>query len=137
MDNAIRATKPGGYIILAYVTIYAHLRDMARGDPSRLKREWSFYQTYLFSGKYTRRSNNESFHIVPKNVRGELTSFEGQVIVERMLSAEGFLGFHGAKGLANLSQDEIDRWVDVVMLSAGDEEALNCADHLLVVLRRC
>jgi hypothetical protein len=35
-----------------------------------------------------------------------------------------------------LRGEELERWVDVVMLSAGDERTANAADHLVVILRK-
>jgi S-adenosylmethionine-dependent methyltransferase len=136
IKNSIYAAKPGGYVILAYVSVYAHLRDMARRDPSRLSKEWDFYEGYLRSGAYTRRRENESFHVYPADLERELEGIEGRAEVLSIVSTEGFLGFDGGKALAGLRGEELERWVDVVMLSAGDERTVNAADHLVVVLQK-
>ncbi|KAK1976999.1 S-adenosyl-L-methionine-dependent methyltransferase [Colletotrichum cereale] len=136
VGNSISMAKPGGYVLLAYVSVYAHLRDMARRDPSRLAREWPFYQGYLRDGHYTRNPDTESFHTYPATLEGELRAFGGRATVERVVGCEGFLGFDGARGLAGLGDEELGRWVDVVMASAEEGETLNSADHLLVVLRK-
>jgi S-adenosylmethionine-dependent methyltransferase len=134
--NSIYAAKTGGYVVLAYVSIYAHLRDVARRDPSRLSKEWDFYEGYLRTGAYTRRRENESFHVYPADLDKELEGLEGRAEVLKVVSAEGFLGFDGGKALAGLQGEELERWVDVVMLSAGDERTVNAADHLVVVLQK-
>lgn len=134
--NCILMAKPGGYILLSYVTIYAHLRDLARREPSRLASEWEFYRQYLDSGEYTRNPDTTSFHVHPADLLEEFLAFRDQVNVEKVLSCEGFLGSSGAKDLATMNEDEMKRWVDVVMLSADRAETLNCADHLLVILRK-
>ncbi|KAM6514359.1 hypothetical protein FALCPG4_015508 [Fusarium falciforme] len=136
ISNSILMAKPGGYILLAYVTIYAHLRDMARRNPTRLAKEWDFYQQYLRSGEYTRNINTESFHVYAADLDKELQGFKNQVSVERTVSCEGFLGFEGARELANLKDEDMERWVDVIMQSAEETETSNSADHLLVVLRK-
>lgn len=136
VENVISLAKPGGYIILAYVSVYAHLRDMARQDPARLLKEWDFYQGYIESGKYNRRAGNESFHVYPTNLERELGVAAGQARVIRTVSCEGFLGFNNAKALANLSDSEMDKWVEVVMRSASEPETLNSADHILAVLQK-
>ncbi|KAF3038977.1 hypothetical protein E8E12_002657 [Didymella heteroderae] len=136
VKDVISLAKPGGYIILAYVSVYAHLRDMARQDPSRLLKERNFYESYLQSGKYNRRAGNESFHMYPKDLEKELYGAADQVKVIKTVSCEGFLGFNNAKALANLSDAEMEKWVDIVMRSASDPETLNSADHLLVVMQK-
>jgi S-adenosylmethionine-dependent methyltransferase len=134
--NSISMAKPGGYILLAYVTVYAHLRDLAKREPSRLANEWNFYEQYLDSGEYTRNTETKSFHVRPADLQQELLSFNGQVHVEKVLSCEGFLGSSGGIGLATLSEADMKRWIDVIMRSADHAETLDCADHLLVILRK-
>jgi S-adenosylmethionine-dependent methyltransferase len=134
--NCISMAKPGGYILLAYVTVYAHLRNLAKRDPSRLANEWSFYEEYMNSGKYTRNPETRSFHIHHAKLQQELFAFGGQVTLEKVLSCEGFLGSSGGIGLATLSETDMKRWIDVVMRTADHTETLNSADHLLVILRR-
>jgi S-adenosylmethionine-dependent methyltransferase len=134
--NSIYAAKPGGYVVLAYVSIYAHLRDMARRDSARLASEWGFYEGYLRSGAYTRRSENESFHVYPADLDRELEGLGGRAEVLEVVIAEEFLGFDGARALAGLQGEELERWVDVVMRSAGDQRTLNSAEHLVVGLQK-
>ena len=136
VKNSISMAKAGGYVILAYVTVYAHLRDMARHDPSRLLEEWDFYKIYLQSGTYTRRMNNESFHIYPAGLEKELEVSKGHARIVRTVSCEGFLGFENARELGNLSAEELERWVDLVMQSADEDQTLNSADHLVVILKK-
>ncbi|PVI03064.1 S-adenosyl-L-methionine-dependent methyltransferase [Periconia macrospinosa] len=135
IETCIAFTKPGGYILMAYVSIYAHLRDMARRDPARLSNEWDFYSAYLNNGNYTRNANTESYHLYPEQLEKEVKGLEG-VRLERIVSCEGFLGFEGARGFTQLSEEEMGRWVDVVMEAAERREVLGAADHMLVVLRK-
>lgn len=143
LRTCIGFAKPGGYVLAAYVSVYAHLRDMARRDPGRLFKEWDFYSSYLSTGSYTRNPQTESLHVYPRALKEELAVLNeklgrlgGKVEVERIVSCEGFLGFEGAKALKGLNEAEMEKWVDVVMGSAEEAETLNSADHLLVVLRK-
>ena len=77
IETCISLTKPDGYILLAYVSIYAHLRDMAKRDAARLCNEWNFYSDYLKDGKYTRNQNRESYHIYPEKLDEELKDLKG------------------------------------------------------------
>jgi len=136
VKNSISLAKSGGYVILAYVSVYAHLRDMARQDPSRLPKEWGFYEGYLQSGEYNRKARNESFHVYPINLAKELEVAADQARVVKTVSCEGFLGFHNAKALANLSDAEMEKWVNIIMRSASEPGTLNSADHILVILQK-
>ena len=44
VENAIRAAKPGGHIFCAFITIEAHLRDVAIKDPGRIVGKHAFYE---------------------------------------------------------------------------------------------
>lgn len=45
--NAVRLAKPNGVLFVAFVSISAHLRDIAMRDPSRLIAEKEFYTKYV------------------------------------------------------------------------------------------
>lgn len=67
---------------------------------------------------------------------------EGLLVVEKMVSCEGFLGGGLSKDLASRvkSEEEFQAWVDLMVRLAEDEEetesTLGMADHLLVVARK-
>lgn len=136
VSNALALAKPGAYVLLAYVTVFGHLRDVARREPARLVNEWGFYERYLRTGVYDRRPDNESFHVYPKDVERELECVKGGAEVVRMVSCEGFLGFDTARALARVGEEEMERWVDVVMQSADQPQSFNSAEHLVVVLKK-
>jgi hypothetical protein len=56
--------------------------------------------------------------------------------LERLVSCEGFLGGGLASKISELPDDAYERWVDVVLRFAEDENNLGNADHLLAVARR-
>lgn len=136
VSNALALAKPGAYILLAYMTVFGHLRDMARRDSARLVSEWGFYEKYLRTGVYDRRPDNESFHVYPGDMEKDLECVKGRAEVVRMVSCEGFLGFDTARALAKVGEEEMERWVDVVMQSIDQPHTLNSAEHLLVVLKK-
>jgi S-adenosylmethionine-dependent methyltransferase len=136
VSNALALAKPGAYVMLAYVTVFGHLRDVARRDPARLVSEWGFYEKYVRTGVYDRRSDNESFHVYPRDVERELKCVKGGAEVVKMVSCEGFLGFDTARALAGAGDEEMERWVDVVMQSADHPHTFSSAEHLVVVLKK-
>ena len=70
--NVLRAckyvTKLSSYILVAFVTRFAHLRDLAVKDPRRLIREEEFYNRYLEDGKYTRNPQIQSHHVMSTEI---------------------------------------------------------------------
>jgi SAM-dependent methyltransferase len=134
LDNCIRLTRPGGYLLSASVSRYAHLRDIARKDPGRLAREAAFYKGYLTSGEYTRRSDNVSYHALPQEVAA--APQHPEVKLERVIACEGFLGANGAKHLSGLNGDEFEAWIKVIMAIAEQREMLGATDHILSVLHK-
>lgn len=137
--------RPGGFLLVAFVTQYAHLRDIARRDPARLMTEYySFYREYLLSGKYTRNPSRAMHHThvseikeLFKTVSGLYAAQHGVGIsLTRIVPCEGFLGGGLSSKLATLPQEGYELWVDVVMQCTDDEALLGNADHLLAVAEK-
>ncbi|KAE8332676.1 S-adenosyl-L-methionine-dependent methyltransferase [Aspergillus sergii] len=137
--------RGNGILAVAFVTQYAHLRDIAQRDPSRLATEFDgFYREYLASGRYTRNPSMESYHTNAEDVRGLFRKVDGPLrmhdgvglALSRIVACEGFLGGGLAGKLDDLSPDVYEHWVDVVMQCAEDEALLGNADHLLAIAER-
>lgn len=141
---ALEMVKPGGFVLAAFVSRNAHLRDVASRDPERLAKEWKFYEQYLRDGgKYTRGSKAPMAHSTVEEIRGVIDTTmrlarEGDIDVEltKLVSCEGFLGFRHAEGLAKLDSDAFAKWLGVVLRTAEEETNLGAADHILAVLKR-
>ncbi|KAG2416277.1 hypothetical protein HFD88_007492 [Aspergillus terreus] len=130
------ALKPNGIILAAFVLRYAHLRDIAQRDPMRLVKDYdSFYAKYLVGGRYTRNQLVYSYHSNPEDVKATFLAVP-ELRLERLVSCEGFLGGGLASKINELEHGAYERWVDVVLQFAEDQNILGNADHLLAVARK-
>jgi S-adenosylmethionine-dependent methyltransferase len=142
--TAFEMIKPGGFVLAAFVSRNAHLRDVASRDPERLEKEWEFYEQYLRDGgKYTRGSNAPMIHSTVDEIRRVIDTTkqlarEEDIDMEltKLISCEGFLGFRHAEALAELGGDAFAKWLAVVLRTAEDETNLGAADHVLAILKR-
>lgn len=140
---ALEAVKPGGYVLAAFVTRNAHLRDLSSRDPARIEREWDFYEQYLKDGRYTRGTKAPMHHATLGEIRGLISAMQdaergrgiGSDLV-KLVACEGFLGFHHASHLVGLGDGAFAKWLGVVVGSATDEANLGAADHILAVIQR-
>ena len=137
--------RVNGILAVAFVTKYAHLRDIAQRDPVRLAKEFDgFYREYLASGRYTRNPSMASYHTNAEDVRGLFRTVDGLLrtqdsvglALSRIVACEGFLGGGLAGKLADLSPDAYERWVDVVMQFVDNEALVGNADHLLAIAEK-
>ncbi|KAJ5808624.1 hypothetical protein N7474_009893 [Penicillium riverlandense] len=137
--------RPGGFLLIAFVTQYAHLRDIAQRDPARLAAEYDgFYREYLLSGKYTRNPSGAMHHTHVSEIKELFRTVDGLctaqhtlgIILNRIVPCEGFLGGGLSSKLVTLPQKDYELWVDVVMQFTDDEALLGNADHLLAVAER-
>ncbi|OGM46204.1 hypothetical protein ABOM_004922 [Aspergillus bombycis] len=137
--------RANGILAVAFVTQYAHLRDIAQRDPARLATEFDdFYREYLSSGRYTRNPAVPSYHTNVEDVRrlfrkvDRLLRSQDRVglALSRIVPCEGFLGGGLAGKLGDLPPDVYERWVDVVMQFVEDEALLGNADHWLTIAER-
>ncbi|THC98240.1 hypothetical protein EYZ11_002242 [Aspergillus tanneri] len=137
--------RPGGFLLAAFVTQYAHLRDIAQRDPGRLAKEYdNFYRDYLLSGKYARQPSPAMHHTHASGIKKLFETVNGPCVtqfgvgisLDRVVPCEGFLGGGLSSKLATLSPEAYEQWVDVVMQFVDDEALLGNADHLLAVAQR-
>ncbi|UKZ84048.1 hypothetical protein TrVFT333_011864 [Trichoderma virens FT-333] len=74
--NAVRLAKPNGVLFVAFVSIAAHLRDIAIREPGRLIADKEFYAKYLQDGRYEKFKpgvgNAHSFHTQVGDVKSFL-----------------------------------------------------------------
>lgn len=143
LSTALHTVHPDGYLIAAFVTRNAHLRDIAVRDPHRLSSEADFYKQYLQDGKYTGGTAAPMHHTTINEIYQLLVSVRQdghfgalQFELKRIIACEGFLGFQHASHLSRLDDDTFQRWLDVILASATERDSLGAADHLLVILKR-
>ncbi|OBT89381.1 hypothetical protein VE02_01417 [Pseudogymnoascus sp. 03VT05] len=142
LHSCMSATKREGFVIAAFVTKYAHLRDLAQREPLRLGREAEFYARYLETGEYTRNPRNVGHHTHRGEVRtlfGMCDGREGdegvRLEVERVVACESFLGGGLSAKLNGLGEEAFSPWFEVA-LGAAEDLDVGTADHLLVVSKK-
>ncbi|RDW87863.1 hypothetical protein BP5796_03557 [Coleophoma crateriformis] len=137
LRSCAAVTKNDGYIIAAFVTKFAHLRNLACRVPARLVQEAAFYETYVHDGWYTRRPDNVGYHVDAKELRGLFGKVrDPELLVERVVACEGFLGGGLSATIIRSGKHVFEKWVQLVMDPAEREEVLGASDHLLVVAKR-
>ncbi|KAK0760477.1 hypothetical protein N5P37_006671 [Trichoderma harzianum] len=140
--NAVRLAKPKGVLFVAFVSISAHLRDIAMRDPSRLIAEKEFYAKYLQDGRYEKFKpgvgNVHSFHTQVSDIRSFFAdNFADTLELMELRSQEGILGGSLDSALSKSQPQVAQAWADLMYekYSTG-EEHLGCADHLIAVLKK-
>jgi len=138
LSTLAEVTMPGGFIFAAFVTMFAHLRDIANKDPGRLLRKKDFYSEYLTTGNYTANPATGMHHFHVEEIRDmfQRVSSSSGLSLERLVACEGFLGGGLSAPLSELSEEEFQEWVRVILRFAEDPSALGSADHLLAVARK-
>lgn len=138
LSTLAEVTVPGGFILAAFVTMFAHLRDMANKDPGLLLLKKDFYTEYLGTGNYTANPATGMHHFHVEEIRGlfQRVSSTSGLSLERLVACEGFLGGGLSARLGGLTEQEFQEWVHVILKFAEDPSALGSADHLLAVARK-
>ncbi|KAL2017759.1 hypothetical protein VTK56DRAFT_1677 [Thermocarpiscus australiensis] len=144
VSHALSLAKPkGGLVFVAFVTIAAHLRDIAVRNPSKLVELKDFYSGYLSDGCYEKSEPGQgktvqSFHTHPRYIRNFFDKyFADSLELVELRSTEGILGGGLDVTLAKSSNKIVHAWADLLFDSySTDEEHLGCADHILATLLR-
>jgi SAM-dependent methyltransferase len=146
VEKACRLAKPStGLVFCAFVTIEAHLRDLATREPARILDEKAFYDRYLADGRYqkpkvlpTGTVEVQAFHTRSADVRGFFARYFHDVaeLIE-LRAVEGILGGGLDAKLADAPDEVVQAWANLLFEKySADREQLGCADHLLALLRR-
>lgn len=132
--EAVRILKKNDSAVLftAYVTRHAHFRDLATKDPSRLALKSHFYKQHLVDGNY----RGLSYHALPSEVRDLISSIP-ELTLRELRGCEGLLGGGLDKKVNELSDDEFQAWVQLILETGMDEAGLSNSDHLLAVTSLC
>ncbi|KZV98247.1 S-adenosyl-L-methionine-dependent methyltransferase [Exidia glandulosa HHB12029] len=123
-----------GRVFAAFIPRQAHMRDIAKRDPSRLVREREFYETYLRTGQYV-KPGRSSYHVGSLDEVRQLVAAAGGKLVE-LLGVESILGGGNDAGLVEANEDVLSAWVHVLKPYARREENLGAADHWLAVIAK-
>ena len=119
--SALDMVKPGGHVVIAFVTRNAHLRDVVKSDPERIVMEKETYDEYFKTCRYVRGSGPSMFHWTIKGIEAffnELIHTAPPFEIFKRVGCEGFLGFRLGANLAHVGQDCFARWMDVIMETA-------------------
>ncbi|KAL7907564.1 S-adenosyl-L-methionine-dependent methyltransferase [Trichoderma velutinum] len=142
VTNAVRLAKPNAVLFVAFISMSAHLRDIAIREPSRLIADKEFYAKYLQDGKYEKLKpgvgNVHSFHTQVGNIRSFFAdNFADTLELMELRSQEGILGGSLDAALSKSQPQVVQAWADLMYerYSTG-EEHLGCADHLIAVIKK-
>ncbi|KAH6626732.1 S-adenosyl-L-methionine-dependent methyltransferase [Chaetomium sp. MPI-SDFR-AT-0129] len=144
VTNALQLAKPdGGLVFVAFISIDAHLRDVAMRNPGKVVDLKEFYTKYLIDGRYEKSEPGlgqtvQSFHTRPDDIRAFFASnFADSLELLELRSTEGILGGGLDATLAKSSDEVVQVWADLMFDGfSTKEQHLGCADHLLATLRR-
>ena len=140
LEHCAYVTRRGGSLCVAFVTKWAHLRDIAKRDPGRVVRERAFYEGYVGDGeregRYDRVEGRMGWHVAGGRQAMKIVEGVGGLSVERVVACESFLGGGLSAGLGNDDADTFKHWVDICWQEAEKEETWGASDHLLVIARK-
>ncbi|OAA56877.1 Methyltransferase type 11 [Cordyceps fumosorosea ARSEF 2679] len=144
VSHALRRVRPrSGLVFCAFVSVAAHLRDVAVRDPGKLLRGGDFYHKYLRTGRYESFKEAlgvtaQGYHTCAADARAFLQShFAGEAELVEMRSTEGILGGGLDAKLEEAGPEVVQAWADLMYQEySTKEEFLGCADHLIAILRR-
>lgn len=134
--------KPGGLVLPAFVTKWAHLRDIAQRDPNRLGQEAGFYSRYVGNGVYDRVPTRTSYHVSVGDIETLFDrTFQESETGERLeiqciWACESFLGGGISQHLSHLPSTAFEEWFKICLAQANRPELLGASDHLLVVAHK-
>ncbi|KAI0349776.1 S-adenosyl-L-methionine-dependent methyltransferase [Trametes cingulata] len=130
----------GGTLFCAWVSRWAHYRDVATRDPGRLAKKGEFYAKHAQDGDYVRLDENGQpchamNHEVPANMPVILKRVTGEEDV-KMVGTEGLLAGNLDKLVNELQGEEFEAWVEKCLEVGTDEHGWMLSDHIVGVVSK-
>ncbi|KAH9896716.1 hypothetical protein C8Q73DRAFT_421550 [Cubamyces lactineus] len=130
----------GGTLFCAWVSRWAHYRDVAMRDPARLAKKSVFYAKHAVDGDYVRLNENGQAchamnHELPANMPVILKRVTGEENV-KMVGTEGLLAGGLDKLVNELQGEEFQAWVDKCYEVGTDAHGWILADHIVGVVSK-
>ncbi|KAI0032913.1 S-adenosyl-L-methionine-dependent methyltransferase [Vararia minispora EC-137] len=139
---AWQMVRRGGVLAVAFISRWAHYRDLAMREPARLAAKKAFYDKHYRDGSYIKRDGSErvlsaSHHEHPADMRIVLERATGVPASEvHMIGTEGVLAGGLDKLINDLHNDEFEAWVRLCMDASEDEYAWMSSDHIVGFVHR-
>ncbi|KAI0077592.1 S-adenosyl-L-methionine-dependent methyltransferase [Panus rudis PR-1116 ss-1] len=138
--QAWRMVAQGGSLFCAWVSRWAHYRDLAMREPQRLFRRKDFYAKHAQNGDYVRTDEDNvpihaMHHEIPSQMPIILRRVTGVQNV-KMVGAEGILAGNLDKPVNDLEGEEFEAWVHKCMDIGHDENEWMMSDHIIGIAQK-
>ncbi|KAI0777550.1 S-adenosyl-L-methionine-dependent methyltransferase [Trametes elegans] len=130
----------GGTLFCAWVSRWAHYRDVATREPARLARKRAFYAKHAEDGEYIRhdergRAYHAMHHELPSEMPLVLKRVTGEDDV-RMVGAEGLLAGGLDRLVNDLQGEEFEAWVEKCLEVGSDAHGWMLSDHIVGIVSK-
>jgi len=132
--QCINKLKPGGIIIISFISCYAPLVHCLKADPENIMENKNRLLQYLSDGKNDKQFGfTDAYFINPENIE-TLTSSVGLQTI-KIMATEG-LGAVCEPSLMQLTKDDFKEWIELFYEIASNKVIWGSCEHLLYVGRK-
>jgi S-adenosylmethionine-dependent methyltransferase len=129
--QCLRLLKPGGVLIVSFISAYAPIVDCLKGYPKEIKERKSRFLQYLIDGRNKKEFGfTDAYFINPESIESLFSGFQLKTI--RVLAAEA-LGAICENTLMQLSEEDFKEWVDLLYQISDRKVIWGSCEHLLYV----
>ena len=131
LEQCMRVLKPGGILMLAFISAYAPIVDSLKRYPETIVESAQRYLSYLQDG-HNKASDGftEAFFMHPDAIPGLLEGLPLHKL--RLIASEG-LGALAEPQINALPEDQFQAWVDLFWSIADHPALFGACEHLLYV----
>lgn len=132
LSQCMKRLKPGGLLIVAFISAYAPMVDCLKSFPESVDPER--FLKYLDDGRnYDGEGFTDAYFVQPGDIEPFMNQFSVDTI--RLMATEG-LGALAEQQLNALSGELFSKWMDLLYRIAHHKEILGCCEHLLYIGRK-
>lgn len=133
IDQCIQRLKPGGLLMVSFISAYAPIVDGMKRFPEGVADEKAAMLGYLKDGRHdTQRAQGftDAYFMNPDNIAPFMARFPLKPV--KIMAVEGLAALLEER-LMQLSEDQFLNWIDILEAICEHPAIFGCCEHLLYV----
>ncbi len=130
VKDTLSLLKPGGILIVSFISGYAPILDMLKCDPSGIDNSEKLLR-YINNGVNKAKDGfTTAYFMTPSEIRSFISKFKLKELA--FAGVEGYSAISEEK-INELPKEKFEKWIDIIYSLSEDQQTFACSEHYLYV----